>query len=474
MPSILDHFPEPEIRSSQRELLLEIEANWSSYDVFVLICPTAFGKTAIEVCIARWVASMRKSATLLYPTNILVDQTCGRYPYLTRMSKKAAYHCADFDRDCETTHTKCERYCHGCPYVEAKKAAKQAKIKVMNYHTYWAHKLYSDVLICDENHSIVDLLGSSQEGIKLWHSKYKFPTTFKTTADVLVWAQEYLSRYTNQQLADAVKDMIRIKDSSIVQYNRSMYRGQEQIVLQITPTSARGVPPWLWPSSKVEKIVMLSATTGEQDIYEMALERRRVKYIEVDSPIPVANRQVIFTPVANMAHRYVDTALPHMAKQLLETVETNPGYKGLVHAPYSIALKLKEMVDHPRILWHTKENKSEVLVRFKESDPAEGLVLVASGLYEGVDLPYDAARWQAILKVPYLSLADPRIKYKCDNDPRWYQWETIKRVLQAAGRIVRAPDDFGKTYIWDTNFERLYHSNQGLFPDYFRRALRFN
>jgi Rad3-related DNA helicase len=92
-------------------------------------------------------------------------------------------------------------------------------------------------------------------------------------------------------------------------------------------------------------------------------------------------------------------------------------------------------------------------------------------MYEGIDLPYDAARWQALTKVPYPSLAEPAIKYLADKDPEWYQWETAKLVLQASGRVVRASDDWGITYILDSSFEQLYEKAEHLFPQWWQDSL---
>ena len=93
-------------------------------------------------------------------------------------------------------------------------------------------------------------------------------------------------------------------------------------------------------------------------------------------------------------------------------------------------------------------------------------------MYEGIDLPYDAGRWQILAKVPYPSLADPAIKYMASIDEEYYAWETIKTVLQACGRICRTPEDYGVTYIFDKSFERLYNQNNELWPLWFQNSVQ--
>jgi Rad3-related DNA helicase len=93
---------------------------------------------------------------------------------------------------------------------------------------------------------------------------------------------------------------------------------------------------------------------------------------------------------------------------------------------------------------------------------------------EGLDIAYDAGSWQAICKVPYLSLADPAIRWTAENKPKTYAWWAIRAVLQASGRICRAPDDFGVTFLLDSSFEKLYNGNRELFPDWYIEALSWN
>ena len=115
----------------------------------------------------------------------------------------------------------------------------------------------------------------------------------------------------------------------------------------------------------------------------------------------------------------------------------------------------------------------EVYRKFRESRPEDGAVLVACGMYEGVDLAEDAGRFQVIAKVPWPSLADRAIRYRSDTDPEWYIWNTLKDVIQACGRICRGPTDWGDTIILDGSMDRLLTSaaEYGIIPTWFQAAL---
>jgi hypothetical protein len=343
----------------------------------------------------------------------------------------------------------------------------------MNADTYFAHRMYAYNVIFDEAHQLLDMLAGKRE-IRLWQGSYRFPTGLKTVADLIAWIQGYLRTNEDEKLRRALYQLIRVRHGSVVHYRQMQSKGRSTVVLEVLPSSTRDIPPWLWPTHKVRKIVLLSATIGPSDIDELGLGNRRVAYIQCDSPIPPERRQFIYDRRVNMAHKYVDKALPIFAGIVRDTLTTRPD-KGLVHLPYTLAEQLRGLISDPRLLWHTSEDKAAVLEEFKSSPPSQGKVLVASGLYEGVDLPYDAARWQIIGKVPYLSLANPVVAAKVEEDPDWYAWQTWKRLLQASGRIVRAADDFGETLMFDANFERLLRDDDArptpMVPAYFRKSI---
>lgn len=472
---ILAHFPSyltP--RPEQRQLLLDIEANWNSYDVFVGIAPTAVGKTEIAVTIAEWQAAQHRSTTYAVPNNVILEQTHKRYPAYPVLRGQDNYRCETYHQSCRDTKADKGAFCKSCPYIAAKKLAKASGITFGNFYTYFSHKLYADTVIFDEAHQLIDMVADKKD-IRLWSHLWNFPRDMKTVGDVLQWGQEALASRPDTKLARALTEIRRVRDGATIDYARGYYRGVPCTVLHIVPATKFCVPSGMWPEHKVRKLVMLSATTGLKDMEQLGLDNRRVLVLQCDSPIPADNRPFVYEPTYNLARKYERFALPILARKIEQLLDRHPD-KGLIHIPYRLAEQLQELIQHPRLMWHDRDNKAKRLEAFQDSDPSQGRVLVASGLYEGVDLPYDAARWQLIAKVPYLSLGDSHIRQRQEQDPDGYDWAAIKSILQATGRIVRAADDRGTSYMCDNNFERLYRTDsrreQPMFPGYFRDAVR--
>ncbi len=459
--SILDFVPSGwELRPSQREILLKVEAAWKDHDVICLVAPTAFGKTLISFVIARWAAARREWVNLLSPTNVLVDQFKLAFPEIPVLHRK-------------------DYYKNGAQYGSARRLAKASPIRLMNYYVSFANKLTGTVQIIDEAHTLTEMLEDNRE-IKFWRREYEFPMGMRLVSDVIEWAQSYAKGLPPEdrqatRLRKLITELVAIRGEATIEYTKDLWRGRATDVLVIKPGLQRKAPDWLWPRGTVRKMVFMSATISREDIRELGLAGRKVKYLECESPIPAANRPLIFQPRLNMARDYQQHSMPLFAKLLAAELDRRPE-KGMVHVPYSMAEWLRGLLDHPRLMWHDKETKQEVLDAFKASDPAEGKVLVASGMFEGIDLPYDAARWQIIGKVPYLSLGDEQVRKRQKAYPDGYDWEALKRIIQATGRIVRAPDDRGETLIFDINFRRLLDNDkrrtEPLIPKFFNDAIR--
>ena len=147
--------------------------------------------------------------------------------------------------------------------------------------------------------------------------------------------------------------------ATLMQYTKDFYKGVLRDCLKILPFSVENEKPIFWPS-KTKRIILMSATIGEQDLKKMGLGERRTIYIDVKSPIPVDRRPIVFDPVADISYANQDETVPILVEKLIALAESQPN-KGLVHAPYGLAQKLKPLLaDHPRFVFHTKFNKKKV------------------------------------------------------------------------------------------------------------------
>jgi Rad3-related DNA helicase len=244
------------------------------------------------------------------------------------------------------------------------------------------------------------------------------------------------------------------------------------------PVDIKDAPPTFWPG-RVKKIVMMSATINRKDIEELGLGRRRVLFLEASSPIPPSQRPLYYKPIANVNRNSMEKSTLEIARWIEgNLLEKYRDVKGVIHATYAQAKILRKIWgDNERFIFHSKMDTKERYADFLEALPSTGKVLVASGLYEGIDLVEDLGRWQAMIKIPWPSLGDPAIKHKCDNDSEWYNWQTLKQVMQCSGRICRTDKgDWGHTYILDSTFKKLYEQSkqQGLVARWWNDALVFD
>ena len=116
------------------------------------------------------------------------------------------------------------------------------------------------------------------------------------------------------------------------------------------------------------------------------------------------------------------------------------------------------------------EKLQVVLDDFKKYNKGPA-VLISPSAFEGIDLSDDLSRFQIIVKAPFPSLGDKRMKFILDKYPEIYEIITIQKLVQGAGRSVRSPDDYAKTYILDQNAQRLFTSAKNIWKDEF--DLRF-
>lgn len=488
MSEILKHFPGIP-RPVQKDILVQLEENWEDYDVFVINAPVGSGKSRVAMAVAEW----QRSVDIITPTNMLVQQYMKDYPKYPKLLKEDLYPCC----------TQAWKEAHEAARARGKKRASRKKRHdcerdldrsralvsqrcLMNYYMYQIMNMgktkrnNAPVLIVDEAHNLIPTIQSLNSS-KMWRHKWKWPEDISNYPDLIRWAKR--AQDSLPTTAEERKTLKLVVDQCSTRYPTYIFEKAKEWwfktkkpefrdVLNIKPVEISRLYS-AFKNSQIEKLILMSSTINNKDIESLGLEKRRVLYLDSESAIPARNRPVHFDPVTSVTYQVKQESAKKIAERLLTYyLPKHEGEKGVIHATYEMAKLLKPLLrDSSRFIWHDKYNKTAKYQEFRDSPKEEGKVLVASGLYEGIDLPNDLSRWQVIAKVPWISLADKAVKYKADQDDEWYRWETLKDLIQASGRICRGPNDYGITYIVDKTFQSLYNNSQALIPDWFKQAV---
>jgi Rad3-related DNA helicase len=170
--------------------------------------------------------------------------------------------------------------------------------------------------------------------------------------------------------------------------------------------------------------------------------------------------------------------LQHTITEIRSLIEKNDGCKDIniiIHChTFDIAKRIAErgFIDH-KYLIHLGDKygnsiqncnygivelfkKTEILDKFS-SRPDSGLVIVSPSINEGVDFKHGIARAQIVIKNPIPYLGDMYVKTIKDgndelgikSDRGFIEREVFTTTVQQYGRIMRAEDDWGYTFIID-------------------------
>jgi len=187
----------------------------------------------------------------------------------------------------------------------------------------------------------------------------------------------------------------------------------------------------------------------------------------VTSPFPIKNRPVYtgnFVAELNSYnwHKHVD-ALRGEIRNLSQ--DRHRGQKGLVHvSSYSKADDLHESLDDIAICHEDDDDTDDVKDKWQSGDKD---VLISPSMRQGVDLPDDECRWQALAKVPWRPIQGRTDELKDREGESWYLDCAAREIIQASGRAVRHEDDWAVFHILDDLPNRLREH----FPDWFSESV---
>ncbi len=253
--------------------------------------------------------------------------------------------------------------------------------------------------------------------------------------------------------------------------NRKDHRG-DRVTLQFKPIDASvWAEPYLLKFG--EKRLLMSATILDKSSFcrSLGLDESKTEYIGLPSTFPVENRAIHYMPVGKMSMRDIDDTLPRLVQAVKALLEAHHDQKGIIHTTnFRIAHHLRDSLRDPRLLVHNSEDRDDVLRRHHDSP--EPTVLVSPSMTEGVDLKDDLSRFQIFAKLPYPNLGDKALKKRCDRDPWYYDYLTVRSFVQGAGRSVRHESDHATTYVLDGCFEMFLRKNKRILPQYILDAMK--
>ncbi|MFB6070677.1 MAG: helicase C-terminal domain-containing protein [Halanaeroarchaeum sp.] len=225
------------------------------------------------------------------------------------------------------------------------------------------------------------------------------------------------------------------------------------------------------------RFALLSATILDKRAFcrSVGLDPARVALVDVPHTFPVENRPLYDVARGRMTYEEREETVPRVAETLVSLMARHPAEKGLVHA-HSYAIQ-DALADHladrgvdDRVRVHDRDTRDESLAAWMDSDDPE--VFLSVKMEEALDLEGDLARWQVLTKAPFPNTNDSRVARRLADDRwPWYYRNALRTVIQAAGRVVRSPDDVGATYLADRSLLDLFERARTDMPDWFREAV---
>lgn len=493
-------------RQIQIDGLQWFEENYDKYDVFIFDVPVAGGKSLIATTIARWLQSKHVTSALITPTKILQDQYLRDFEEITVLKGQSTYSCRLGDgKTCADTKKNMGSCCTDgpgtivCPYLAARMDAQEAEVALFNFHSYYANAMYKNTLIADEAHNAIHWLFDFYT-LKLWKCEVGYDDDMELSgASISGLIAKAISSLTMdlvtleaQDAGDSAKEALekeierfgyirdtigQFKNELLIEKERGFYHGAkkelrktEQEYIYVKPLKVDKIGSGtLWPRS-VEKLILLSATIFPDDAETLGLNTRRVGRYVAPYAIPAAHRPFIVWPVASMASRNRPASIPKIADAVKAVTDKHKDVKGIVHCTYEMAKFLQARFgSDPRFMFHDQRNKREQYEKYLAAK--KPVVLIASGMAEGIDLAFDAGRFQIITQLMRPYLGDKVNKYFAMNKPRFYNLEGVRAVMQQTGRICRDPTDVGYTYMLDSEFYPFYAQTHDMWPQGFKDAI---
>lgn len=384
---------------------------------------------------------------------------------------------------------------HKCPYYEQRNKALTSRFNTLNYNMFFAlpnHLKRREVIICDEASELEDQLVKEftcrVEYSFLHKCEIKY-TPFITTRSHERWISGLLVDVTDK--IDELKDIISVKKKAaahvLIALNGRLVslrnlQHKLELILETWQDSeyvhdkdAKGVTFMPLKVDKLahrlfdyaDKVILMSATIIDPSNFCKTLGIQKFKYIEADSAFDPKSAPIVCNTKLSLNYYNLKKNMPKICKQIKEICDHHAGDKGIIHTHNNTITKtLSEYLVGDRFLFREPGIRNEEILDIHTSttDPT---ILISPSMSYGVDLKDDLARFQIIVKAPFLPTRDPRIEKLMKDDFDWYANKMLCSLIQSCGRGIRSKKDHCITYILDGTIAQSIVKNKHKLPNYF-------
>jgi|TARA_R110002020_G_scaffold83065_7_gene205758 ATP-dependent DNA helicase DinG len=389
------------------------------------------------------------------------------------------------------------RRSHKCPYHNDRRDALTNTFAALNYNMFFSlpnHVKKRQYLICDEAAELEDQL------VKEFSCNVSFemlskmdivvrPFYSKNNTNVIKWITNLLIDLSDK--IDELRDIITNTNSN---NKRFIIETRKQLVgirnlhtklsliietwdeseylfetsrdgINFMPLKVNNLSNRLFKYA--DKVILMSATIIDPSNFCKSLGIDKFKYVEAESSFNANNAPIFCNTKVKLNYHNLKRSLPKVVEQIKQICEYHKNDKGIIHTHNNTitSFLLKQLKDS-RFLIREPGVRNEVILEqhLKNNDPT---VMVSPSMSHGVDLKDNLARFQIIVKAPYLPTKDKRIDRLMNSDFNWYINKMLCSVIQSCGRGVRSKKDYCTTYILDGAIVESVVKNKHKLPKYF-------
>lgn len=382
-----------------------------------------------------------------------------------------------------------------CSYYTDRNEALLSRFAVLNYKMFLAlpeHVKHKNIIICDEASELEEELvrqfsaDIDYEQLKQCGINIKMLVS-DNHARARAWLYELIEKVTAviediTQIGAKKLEMLSKGDIVRFQYLKnlhsslttidSMWNECEYIIdvsatrVTFTPLHAHTLTKYIFDYA--DKIILMSATIIDPEHFAKSLGIKEYSYVECESDFEPSKSPIYISSTNKINYKTLKIVLPKICTQIEQIVNHHKNEKGIIHThTQEIANIIQDKIGkNSRYLFRDTTSTNENILK-EHCETQDPTVLVSPSLVYGVDLKDDLARFQIIVKLPFLPLSSKRIKRLFDIDKEWYENKMLSATVQAAGRATRNKDDYSVTYILDSNFINVVKRARRKLPNHF-------